>query len=136
MDLLELGQGQQDHIFGDGDSQLRRELAGNFLRCALAITSAPHKRGALIKAVGLVPHFVVDQNFIRQLANDQAVRAETRKLRMGCSLHRFSCYEWRDRDGLKRLSQSLNAFTNEAALRKGVRTAVQWVFCSFDYRGF
>jgi hypothetical protein len=93
MDLFELGQGDQDDVFGDGDSQLRSELACNFLRCALAITSAPHKRGSLIEAVGQIAHFVVDQEFIGQFVNYQAIRTETRRLRMGRSLHRFSSYE-------------------------------------------
>ena len=109
MDLFELGQGKQDHIFGDGDSQLPGDIACNFLRCALAITSAPHQGGSLIKAVGQIPHFVVDEEFIRQFVNYQAIRAETRRLRMGRSLHRFSSYERSGTEGLKRLSQSLNA---------------------------
>ena len=54
MNRFELEEGEQDQIFGDGDSQLRSELACDFLGCALAITSAPHKRGSLIQAVGLI----------------------------------------------------------------------------------
>jgi len=93
MDLFELGQGEQDHFFGDGDSHLPGELACNFRRRALAIASAPHKGGSLIEAVGQIPHFVVDQEFIRQFVNYQAIHTETRRLRMGRSLHRFSSYE-------------------------------------------
>jgi hypothetical protein len=65
MDLFELDQNEQDDIVGDGDTQLRRELACNLLRCALAIASAPHKSGSLIKAVGPIADFVVHQDLIR-----------------------------------------------------------------------
>jgi hypothetical protein len=101
---FELEEGEQDQLFGDGDSQLCSKLARNCLRCALAITSAPHKRGTLIQAVGLIPHFVVDQDLIRQLMNNQTIRAETRELRKGCSLHRFSSCEMAEQRRFKRLS--------------------------------
>ena len=109
MNRFELEEGEPNQIFGDRGSQLRSKLACNFLRCALAITSAPHKRGTLIEAVGLIPYFVVDQDLIRQLLNNQTVRAETWELQNGCSLQRLSCYEIAEQRRFKRLSQSLNA---------------------------
>jgi hypothetical protein len=108
MDLFELTQGEQDHIFVHGDAELLCELACNFLGCELAITSAPHKRRGLTKAVGPIPHFVVHQDLISQFVNNQAIRAETRKLRMGRSLHRFSSYEIA---GQRRAFSVLNALS-------------------------
>jgi hypothetical protein len=62
--VVELAQGQPDHLLVEWDTQLAPDYSGQFLDCSPSITMLPDASGGFVQAMRFVTGQVIDEHFV------------------------------------------------------------------------